>query len=216
MLFCFSLKLLWNNTMYNSRYIPSYVPSTTARRNYSMPSNQQRIIPPYVSSQQSQQTYQVPNERVTQSGPPYYQQTNNEYESYNNNNMPNYNRSQNQKVNRGLTYATNGQNYQSHPPGQNNQPHLAPPGKKRRVQIIDQNRQTPSTVGNGFISSRNGYNSTHGQSYPTSDLPKSQQRTGPIQFNQNRDHTDENKFGYQPNNTNIHEYLYGTSEPDPG
>lgn len=194
--------------MYNSRYIPS----TTVRRNYPAPSYQRRVVPPtYIPSEQ--QNNQMSDQRISQSGPPYYQQSNeqygnnnnddgfdsnNDYESYNNNNnnMSNYNRSQQTMGNRGLTYATNGQ-------------HNPPQGQRRRVQIIDQNRQTPSTVNNGHISDRDSHNSTYRQSYPTPEVPKPQPKS-------KTNHVEENRFGYQPNNTNIHEYLYGLSAPDPG
>ncbi len=199
------MKTLWNNTRYNSRYIPSYVPLATAPRNYPLSTN-----------------HQTPGGGLPQSGPPSYQQTNNqygnntnsnnglnvpmnyhpnnEYESYNN--MPNYNQSQQQPANRGLTYSTNGQNNPPVPP---------PPGQKRRVKIIDHNRHTPSTVVTDYPSSRQSHDSNTYYN-PTSDLKNSK----PSVSNQYHDHADENRFGYTGNNTNIHEYLYGNSAPDPG
>jgi hypothetical protein len=178
-------KPLWNNTLYNSQYNPSYVPSSTIRRNYPISSNQ----PPTISSQQQQQNYQIPEgERPTQSGPSYYQQTNNQYgnnnihsdNEYKSYKKSNYDQSQHQKVNRGLTYATNGQN---NPP---------PPGQNRRVQIIDHNNHNP----------------TNGHSFPIS-----QQKS---KSNQNRNHPEKNLFGYTGNNFNIHDFLYGDPGPDPG
>jgi hypothetical protein len=213
--------------MDNSRYIPSYVPSTTVRRSYPISTTYPRIVPPVIpSQQQQQQNYQTSGGHPAQSRPPHYQQTNNqygnnddslnlrmsvhpnnEYESYNN--SSNYGQSQNQAVNRGLTYAINGQN-NAYPP----------PGKKGRVKIIDHNRQTPSTAGNGYISGRDSYNSTnehaHSHHNHTADSNKSEQKSKPSVSNQHRDHGNENKFGYQGNNFNIHEYLYGLSGPDPG
>jgi len=180
--------------MPNSRSIPI----ATVRRNYPIPTQYQRTGPPVIYSQQ-QPNYQIYEDRPTQSGPSYYEQTNNQYESYNN--RPNYGQPNPQVINRGLTYSVNGQ---SHP---------APRGQKRRVQIIDHNRQTPSTAGNGFISDRSSYNSTNGQPYSTSDFNKSEQKSQQFVSNQ---HRNENKFGYTGNNFNIHEFLYGQPQTDSG
>ena len=94
--------------------------------------------------------------RPTQSGPSYYQQTNNlnPDDGLNSTTMfiliMNMNLKQihiimvnhnHPKINRGLTYSTNGQTYSQPPPSQ-----------KRRVQIIDHSRHTPSTVTNGYTS----------------------------------------------------------------
>lgn len=175
--------------MHNSRYIPT----TTGHLNYPTSTYNQRIGPPVIYSQQQ------PNYQINGDHPPYYEQTNNQYESYNN--IPNYGQSHPQTINRGMTYSVNGQR------------HPAPPGQKRRVKIIDHSRQTLSTAGTGFLSDRTGYNSTNEQPYSTSDLNKSQQKSRQSVSNQNRV---ENRFGYTGNNFNIHDYLYGQSQPDPG
>jgi hypothetical protein len=222
------VKTLLQNTSYNSRYIPS----TTIPRNYPMSMNYQRTVPPTIPLQQ--QNYQTSGGRTTQSIPPYYQQSNNinpddglnsttnvhpnyEYESQTN--SYNYGQSNHPKVNRGLTYATNNQTYSQPPPSQ-----------KRRVQIIDHSRHTPSTVTNGYTSDRNSRNSNQAHLYSqqnhTPDANRSYlNRTPPDQHrsqpksrqsvtHQHRDHNDESRFGYSGNNTNIHEYLYGTTESD--
>ena len=235
------------NTAYNSRYIPS----TTIPRNYPIPMNYQRTVPPTISLQQ--QNYQTTGGRSTQSIPHYYQQSNNinpddglnsatnvhpnyEYESQTN--SYNYGQSNHPKVNRGLTYATNNQTHsQAPPPSQkpyatNNQTYSQAPlsSQKRRVQIIDHNRHTPSTVTNGYTSDRNSRNSNQAHLYShqnhTPDVNRSHHnRTPQDQYrpqpksrqsvtHQHRDHNDENRFGYSGNNTNIHEYLYGTTESD--
>ncbi|CAF4621421.1 unnamed protein product [Rotaria sp. Silwood1] len=215
---------LWNNTMYNSRYIPAYVPSTNVRRNYPLSTNYPRVGP-VVIPQHQQKNYQTLGD---QSGPPYYQQTNNLYGNHNNpedglnltislhpntehefyNDNTNYGPSKTQMVNRGLTYATNTQN--NHPPV----------NQKRRVQIIDLNRQTPSTVINENFSEINSRNSNYAPSYShythTPEPHRSQQKSKTPISSQHHDHLDESKHGNDGNNFKIHEYLYGLAAPDPG
>ncbi|CAF2970611.1 unnamed protein product [Rotaria sp. Silwood2] len=216
---------LWNNTMYNSRYTPSYVPSTNIRRNYPVSTSYPRAGPTIIPSQQN---YQTLGDHSAQSGPPYHQKPNslygvhtnsedglnltisvhpnNEYESYND--TTNHGQSKTQMVNRGLTYATNNQN--NHPPI----------NQKRRVQIIDHNRQTPSTVINENLSERNSRNSNFAPSYThythTPDPHKSQQKSKTPISSQYYEHSDESKHGNDGNNLNVHDYLYGLSAPDPG
>ncbi len=207
------VKSLWNNTTYNSRYIPSYVPSTAVRQNYPILTN-----------------YQPPGVRATQSGPPYHQQQNNpyrnnpkpddglnltisvhpnnEYEPYNNH-MPNYGPSQQPISNRGLTYST---------PAQSNHPPPPPLDQKRRVKIIDHNRHTPSTMQNDYGTGRQSHNSTHeppvSRQDHTSELNRSQQKSKPSTSNHHVD--DHRRVSRMGNQFNIHEYLYGLAEPDPG
>jgi hypothetical protein len=214
------IKTLLNNTRYNSRYMPS----TTIPRVYPRSSNQQ-------------QYYQTPGGRSTQT---YHQQSYNQYgnnlnpddglnltislhprnEHESHTNTYNYNQSNHHTINRGLTYATNGQN-NSHPP----------PPQKRRVQIVDHNRHTPSTVANDYASDRNSRNSNNAHLYShqnqtpdahkfrhnqTPDRNRSQEKSQPSVSNQHHDYNDESRFNNTGNNTSIHEYLYGLGEPDQG
>ncbi|CAF0780852.1 unnamed protein product [Rotaria sordida] len=216
---------LWNGTTYNSRYIPSYVPSTNIRRNYPLSTNYSRVGPVIMSQQQ--QNYQSLGNLSMQSGPSYYQQTNslygdytnpedglnltisvhpnNGYESYDKNS--NYGQSKQQMFNRSLTYSKN---------SQKNRP---PINQKRHVQIIDHNRQTPSTVINENISERNSRVS-NAASYThythTPDPYKSQTKSKTPLSSQHHDQTDESKHSHDGNNFKVHDYLYGLSVPDPG
>ncbi|CAF0764420.1 unnamed protein product [Rotaria sordida] len=200
---------LWNGTTYNSRYIPSYVPSTNIRRNYPLSTNYSRVGPVIMSQQQ--QNYQSLGNLSMQSGPSYYQQTNslygdytnpedglnltisvhpnNGYESYDKNS--NYGQSKQQMFNRSLTYSKN---------SQKNRP---PINQKRHVQIIDHNRQTPSTVINENISERNSRVS-NAASYThythTPDPYKSQTKSKTPLSSQHHDQTDESSY------TNAYKY----------
>ena len=115
---------------------------------------------------------------------------------------------QRQAVNRGSTYATNAQ--QQHPP---------PPAanQKRRVQIVDHSRQTPSTVHNDYAPDKQSHNSTNGHfnahQTPTSEM----NRPKPAGSHPHPERSEENRHGYHPGqNSNTHEYLYGLAAPDPG
>lgn len=155
-----------------------------------------------------------------QSGPAYAEQNdeqyktprNNQHESYHNN-KPHQHQSQQQPANRGLTYATNASHHHPPPPPQPSSQF----NKKRRVQIVDHNRQTPSTSHNDYASGRQSHNSTNGHSVahrtPTSEMNRSK----PAVSHSHNDHPDDNRHSHQTGqNSNIHEYLYGLSAPDPG
>lgn len=174
-----------------------------ARGNYALTTN-------YPSSQGG-----VPS----QSGPPYSEQTahhhgnpsNNQHDSHHQN-KPRQHQSQNQPTNRGLTYATNASH--NPPPPQQSQFN-----QKRRVQIIDHNRQTPSTSRTDYASGRQSHDSTNGQSHahrtPTSEMNQAK----PSVSHANYDRTDDNRQSHHQHagqNSNIHEYLYGLAAPDPG
>lgn len=183
----------WSTNRYNSRYVPSYIPPTTVRRNYPLHANYQSNFP------QQQQNYQTSDGRLIQSGPPYYEQRdfnpnslNEQNQTFtlpaNNEQFTNYDHQTNsQMVNRGLTYATN------------NQPST---GQRRRVQIAEQNHQVNQSNSNHVVD----------RSPIVSERNENQNKTKPSTSNQR----DENRFGYTGNNFNIHDYLYGLSAPDPG
>lgn len=88
-----------------------------------------------------------------------------------------------------------------------------PPPIQKRVQIIDHNRQTPST---DYISGRDSHNSS-----PRENNSPEINHTQP-KIKQRRNQADDNKSDStsssppRPNNFNIHEYLYGLAQPDPG
>jgi hypothetical protein len=186
--------------MANSRYIPSYVPSTTNRRNYGVLGS----YPPPGASY-----YQQPNNQYGNNPKPddglnltISVHPGNEY-----NDMVNYGPSQHQMSNRGLTYATKGQ--KKLPP---------PPDHKRRVKIIDHNHHTPTTMASDYAPGRQSHNSTHENSHSrqnhTSELNRSQPKSKPSVPNQ---HSDEYRLpGYTGNNFNIHDYIYGPGDPDLG
>ena len=259
----------WNNTRYNARYIPSYVPATAARRAYPILTNYPRITSQGVSQsypsqssptqpqlqqqqpqqrqqyqQQQQPYYSAPEENPRQQAPPHHQppinhygsnanvddglnlttslHPNNEYET-NPQSYPGrsvYGQQRNPAINRGLTYATNDQAGAPPPP--------PPPhgNQRRRVQIADNSRQTPSTVINDYGQGKNSRNSNPTPTYsnqtrtPEPTFPQQRHRppAGSIPpsssvSHQRRDHSDDTKNG---NNGNIHEYLYGLAAPDPG
>ncbi|CAF2159440.1 unnamed protein product [Rotaria magnacalcarata] len=215
---------LWNNTMYNSRYIPAYVPSTSVRRNnYPIPINYQRVAPIIGS-----QNYQKNLDRSLPTGIPY-PSVNNQHgltgsiedglnltislHPNNDNDVrhdnTNYPTPRNHMANRGLTYAANNQNNHS------------VSNQKRRVQIVDHNRQSPATTIIDNMSERNSRNSNHAATYAhysrTPDSHKAQQRKSKTpSSNHHLDHSDETKHGHDNNNVTIHDYLYGLSAPDPG
>lgn len=111
-------------------------------------------------------------------------------------------------TNRGSTYATN-------PPN-----NYVTPNQKRRVQIVDHNRQTPSTTINDNMSGVMSRNSNNAPSYThynrTPDPRQSQQKSKTYASYHNHDPLDDNKPRPNGDNQNIHEYLYGLSVPDPG
>ncbi|UJR36938.1 hypothetical protein I4U23_029649 [Adineta vaga] len=194
--------VLWKNTLYNSRHIPSYLLSSRSSYDYSMPTNQQRPIIPSVPSQQQQQQqqqqqyYQIPNVHPKQSHSFHYQPPNSfSQNTHTLQTSQTFEPNHNQNVNREITYSTAVQNN-----------HSSPSTQKRRVQIIDHNRRTPSRAINDHTSGRNSYNSPQ----QTSNMNKSQMKSKSSVTNQ------ENRFGYTGNHFNIHEYLYGLSAPDPG
>ncbi len=197
------VKILWKNTLHNSRYIS---PLTTPR-NYSMSTNHQPLAPPPALLQH--QNYQIPVARVTQSRSVHYQPPNNLYTSsrHPNNQYQSYtnNQSNNEDINRQVTYSTN---------GQNNRPPTST--QKRRVKIID---QTTSTSTNDYASGSNGYSSKNVRSnfdHPKPDINKTQPKSKSSVLNQQPDHVEENRFGYDGGHFNLHEYLYGLAEPNPG
>ena len=85
------------------------------------------------------------------------------------------------------------------------------PTTQKRVQIIDHNRQTPSTDHLSGRDSHNSYQNYTPEIHQTQQKPKSR-----------HDYIDDNKSDgtfpsvQRPNNFKIHEYLYGLSAPDPG
>jgi hypothetical protein len=188
--------------MYNSRYVPP----NSNRRTYPQPTNQK------------------PGERSMQTGPPLsqsYQQSVddpdytfniNSNDQYDMPTQPHNNGYANQQIdNRGLNHP------QPHHNGHSNQQidnrglnHPQP--VQKRVQIIDHNRQTPSTDYIPARDSRNSYNNNY-----TPDLNQTQPKP-----KLRHDHMDDNKSDstfpsvQRPNNFKIHEYLYGLSAPDPG
>ncbi|CAF3475905.1 unnamed protein product [Rotaria socialis] len=215
---------LWNNTMYNSRYIPSYVPSTSVRRNnYPIPTNYQRVAP--IAGLQN---YQTNLDHSLPTGVPYPSANNqhgltgstedglnltislhptNENDVRHDN--TNYPTPRNHMANRGLTYAANNQNNHS------------VSNQKRRVQIVDHNRQSPATAIIDNMSERNSRNSNHAATYAyfnrTPDSHKAQQQKSKTpSSNHHLDHSDETKHGHDNNSVTIHDYLYGLSAPDPG
>lgn len=119
------------------------------------------------------------------------------------------NQPQRQPVHRGLTYATNNQhNHHPPPPAGTNQ--------KRRVQIVDHTRHTPSTVHNDYASGRQSHNSTNGHPNthrtPTSDMNRSKV----VKSHSHPDQSDDNRHGHHAGqNSRIHD-LYGPAAPEPG
>lgn len=241
----------WTNTMYNSRYISPYAHSAaTARRAYPLSMNYPRSMATGIPGQpvgtQPVQpgSHQNPGDSLNQTVPSYYQSStdpyahpsansndglnltislhpNNEYDM----NPQNFPPKSNHVGNRGMTYATNNdQNHYQPPP---------PANQKRRVQIVDHNRQTPSTTVNDYAQSRNSRNSNATPSYsyqnrtpepsqaqpkyrpppPTNQASATNIPPGSSVSSHRRDPNDENKH---PNNPNIHDYLYGLAQPDPG
>ena len=221
-----SFKSLWNNTIYNSRYIPPYGAPTIGRPNYPISTNYQRqgpIIIPY-----SQHNFLTQGDRSVLSGPPYYQPGNNQRNNNNHsddslnltisvhpnseydtdNDLSKYSQLKHETMNRGLTYATNNQN------------NRYPPAQKRRVQIVDHHRQTPSTVVNDIISERTSHNSNKVLSYShynrTPDPHQSQQKSKLSVPNKYHNRVDDKNVSHSGNNFNVHEYLYGLATPEPG
>ncbi|CAF4385683.1 unnamed protein product, partial [Adineta steineri] len=167
--------ILWKNTLYNSRYAPIHVPSAVPRSDYSTLSHYPVITPAAIVPQQQnsqipieQRTaqsrsfnYQPPNNLYQDNTKPHnsVNSTNNQYQNSikphssvnitNNEHQPrtydSYNHQPNHKiVNREITYPTN---------IQNNLPR--PSTQKRRVQVVDYSRQTPSTSINEYMTGRN-------------------------------------------------------------
>ncbi|CAF3173883.1 unnamed protein product [Rotaria sp. Silwood2] len=193
-----------NNTTYN----PRYVPPPTNHRNHPQIKNQQ------------------PQRRSIPAGPPppppplplapqTYQNSKDQYQSNENSNVdldstiihnPHY------EHNMPMQPRNNGySNQQIDNRGSNYPP--PPQPIQKRVQIIDHNRQTPST---DYMSGRESRNSS-----PYNDhSPESNQNQQ--KFKPRRNQTDDNKSdsinlnGQRSNNFNVHEYLYGLSAPDPG
>ncbi|CAF0982627.1 unnamed protein product [Adineta steineri] len=223
--------ILWKNTLYNSRYAPIHVPSAVPHSDYStlshypviisatiVPQQQNSQIPIEQRTAQSRSfNYQPPNNLHQDNTKPHnsvnltnnqYQNsikphssvniTNNEHQSriYDSHNHQPINKI----VNREITYPTN---------IQNNLPR--PSTQKRRVQVVDYSRQTPSTSINEYMTGRNS-------SIPNRvpDTNKTQSKSKSFVSNTPRDHNEENRFGYTGNYVNVHEYLYGLSAPDPG
>ena len=91
--------------------------------------------------------------------------------------------------------------------------HLPAPVQKR-VQIIDHNRQTPSTEHMSGRDSQNSYSHNNYSSQLNQIQPqKPKPRHEPVDDNKS-----DSTFPsiQRPNNFKIHEYLYGLSAPDPG
>lgn len=102
------------------------------------------------------------------------------------------------------------------PPNANRRPHPQPAGKsnqsrpqpvQKRVQIIDHNHQTPSSE---YISERESQNS---YSPDTIHRQQQQHRTQPTSSKKSDSNHDS---AQRTNNSNVHDYLYGLSAPDPG
>ena len=94
------------------------------------------------------------------------------------------------------------------PPNGNRRPQPPPrPPAQKRVQIVDHNRQTPSSE---YISERESQNS---YSPDTKQRAPQARREHPPP-----DHKSESNHGsaQRTNNLNVHDYLYGLSAPDPG
>jgi hypothetical protein len=169
-----------------------------------MPKNHQRLVSPPPAPLQHQ-SYQIPEARATQSRPVHYQPPNNLYASSRHPNNQYQSYTNNEDINRQMTYSTNGQN---NPPPTSTQ--------KRRVQIID---QTPSTSTNDYASGSNSYipkNLHSNFHHHKPDMNMTQPKSKSSVLNQQPDHVEENRFGYDGGHFNLHEYLYGLSEPNPG
>jgi hypothetical protein len=208
--------------MYNSRYVPP----NSNRRTYPQPTNQKpgersmQTGPPL--SQSYQQSVDDPDYTFNINSNDQYdmppQPHNNGYANQQidnrglNHPQPHHNGHSTQQIdNRGLNHP------QPHHNGHSNQQidnrglnHPQP--VQKRVQIIDHNRQTPSTDYIPGRDSRNSYNNNY-----TPDLNQTQPKP-----KLRHDHMDDNKSDstfpsvQRPNNFKIHEYLYGLSAPDPG
>lgn len=202
--------------MYNSRYIPSYAPSTSVRRNYPLSTGYQRqaavVIP---------QNYQTNLDRSLQPNNQFgYNGSvedglnltislhpNNELDNFTDHNAS-YAPAKSHMINRGLTYAAHNQNQ------------IPAGNQKRRVQIVDHNRQSPATTINENMSERHSRNSNpglhHSHSNRTPDSHKGHPKSKTPLSHHTRDHSDDNKQSHDPNNVSVHDYLYGLAAPDPG
>jgi hypothetical protein len=163
--------------------------------------------PRYIPPTNNRRTYPATNNHPVQSGPhPSYQQKS----KRNNENL-------NDHLDFTVNVNSNDEPTQFHDNAHSQQQQMdnrrlnypAKPAQKR-VQIIDPNRQTPST---DHLSGRESEN-LHSH---TPDVNQIQYKPKP-----NHDYTDDNKSDstyiniQRPNNFNVHEHLYGLSAPDPG
>jgi hypothetical protein len=117
-------------------------------------------------------------------------------------------------------------------PSTNQLTSLPVPTQKRRVQIVEHNRQTPSVLINDHTQSRISRNSNMTPAYSTRNLTPevtsshgkhkpttvSTQRSESVQGKSSMSHHrrelhEDHRYG---NNLSIHDYLYGCAVPDPG
>lgn len=235
-----------NNTSYNSRYIPSYVATNAARRGYpaSYSTFQTSVSRPYPTTYPSQQPgpYSGLNDTFDQ----YNQPTT---DSYRMNHIGedglnltisvhptnDYPRNSQQPERNDNNYRGNGTmnrppNYGMH--DQNNN-HNSQANQRRRVQIVDHSRQTPSTGINEYSYGKNSRNSiptpTHsyvnrtpdptlsqGKQKPYSVAPVNGGSTVPPRSSYSHPRAEYTEESRNENKSSVHEYLYGLANPDPG
>ncbi|CAF4721427.1 unnamed protein product [Rotaria sp. Silwood1] len=193
-----------NNRTYNARYPPPPPPPPINHRNHPQTINQQpprRSIPagpppPPPALQNHQHSKDQYNEKSNVNlDLTVYHNSHNEY------NMPI------QPRNNGYTNLQIDNRTLNHPPPPPPQP------IQKRVQIIDHNRQTPST---DYMSGRESHNSSPYNNH-SPESTQNQQKFKP-RHHQNDDNKSDSIHSNVPrsNNFNVHEYLYGLAVPDPG
>ncbi|CAF0926124.1 unnamed protein product [Rotaria sordida] len=213
------LPSIGTTSMYPGTYDASYLSSGSGLDSETINRNNQTYNPRYVPQPTNypQTTNQQPRRRPIPSGPPPPPppplQTHQHNENLNvNHDLTINHNSQNDEYNIPIQ-PRNNNGYSNQQIDNRNLNYPSPPQPiQKRVQIIDHNRQTPST---DIISGRESHNSSpYNNNYHSPEINQNHQK-----FKSRRNQNDDNKSDsnvQRSHNFNVHEYLYGLSAPHPG